>query len=166
MVKSIIYGQKFIQSESFDQLLGSLSDFGERANKKLGIKIFPENLSGRQISINKVINQLNNTFQLNALGLNPLSALSNLLGGNFQSVINAGTYFTRQDYLSTELWMAGNKMTRGEDSKKMIGAIEYFLPFTESYNKQLAKKLSLSKFSQENVQEFLMVLMKIGRAHV
>jgi hypothetical protein len=160
MVKAIIYGQKFIQSESFDQLLGSLSDFGERANKKLGIKIFPENLSGRQISINKVINQLNNTFQLNALGLNPLSALSNLLGGNFQSIINAGTYFTRQDYLSTELWMAANKMTRGEDRDKMIRSIEYFLPFTESYNKELAKKLSLSKLSQENMQEFLMVLMR------
>jgi len=160
MMKSIIYGQKFIQSETFDQLLGTLSDFGERANKKLGIKIFPENLSGRQISINKVLNQLNTTFQLNALGLNPLSALSNLLGGNFQSMINAGTYFTKQDYLSTELWMAGNKMTRGEDSKKMIRAIEYFLPFTDSYNRELAKKLSLSKLSQENIQEFLMVLMR------
>jgi hypothetical protein len=160
MMKSIIYGQKFIQSESFDQLLGTLSDFGERANKKLGIKIFPENLSGRQISINKVLNQLNTTFQLNALGLNPLSALSNLLGGNFQSIINAGTYFTRQDYLSTELWMAANKMTRGEDSKKMVRAIEYFLPFTESYNRELAKKLSLNKLSQENIQEFLMVLMR------
>ena len=160
MMKSIIYGQKFIQSESFDQLLGTLSDFGERANKKLGIKIFPENLSGRQISINKVLNQLNTTFQLNALGLNPLSALSNLLGGNFQSIINAGTYFTRQDYLSTELWMAGNKMTRGEDREKMVRAIEYFLPFTESYNRELAKKLSLNKLSQENIQEFLMVLMR------
>lgn len=160
MTKSIIYGQKFIQSETFDQLLGTLGDFGERANKKLGIKMFPENLSGRQISINKVLNQLNNTFQLNALGLNPLSALSNLLGGNFQSMINAGTYFTRQDYLSTELWMAGNKMTRGEDREKMIRSIEYFLPFTDSYNKELAKKLSLSKLSQENIQEFLMVLMR------
>jgi hypothetical protein len=160
MTKSIIYGQKFIQSETFDQLLGTLGDFGERANKKLGIKMFPENLSGRQISINKVLNQLNNTFQLNALGLNPLSALSNLLGGNFQSMINAGTYFTRQDYLSTELWMAGNKMTRGEDREKMIRSIEYFLPFTDSYNKELAKKLSLSKLSQENVQEFLMALMR------
>jgi len=160
MMKSIIYGQKFIQSETFDQLLGTLGDFGERANKKLGMKIFPENLSGRQISINKVLNQLNTTFQLNALGLNPLSALSNLLGGNFQSMINAGTYFTRQDYLSTELWMAGNKMTRGEDREKMIRSIEYFLPFTDSYNRELAKKLSLSKLSQENIQEFLMVLMR------
>ncbi len=160
MVKGIIYGQKFIQSENFDQLLGSLGNFGEKANKKLGMKIFPENLTGRQLSINKIINQLNNTFQLNTLGLNPLSALSNLLGGNFQSIINAGTYFTKQDYLSTQLWMAGNKMTRGEDRDKMIRAIEYFLPFTDSYNRELAKKLSLSKLSQENIQEFLMVLMR------
>ena len=160
MVKGIIYGQKFVESESFDQLLGSLSDFGERANKKLGIKIFPENLSGRQISINKVINQLNNTFQLNALGLNPLSALSNLLGGSFQSVINAETYFTKSDFISSQLFLTAGKMTGGEDQKKFIGALEYFLPLTESYNKELAKHLSISKLSQENIQEFLMILMR------
>ena len=51
-------------------------------------------------------------------------------------------------------------MTSGEDREKMIRAIEYFLPFTESYNRELAKKLSLSKLSQENIQEFLMVLMR------
>jgi len=160
MVKGIIYGQKFVESESFDQLLGSLGNFGERANKKLGLKIFPENLSGRQISINKVINQLNNTFQLNALGLNPLSALSNLLGGSFQSVINAGTYFTKSDFVSSELFLTAGKMTGGEEQKKFVGALEYFLPLTESYNRELAKTLSINKLSQENVQEFLMILMR------
>jgi hypothetical protein len=42
----------------------------------------------------------------------------------------------------------------------MIRSIEYFLPFTDSYNRELAKKLSLSKLSQENIQEFMMVLMR------
>lgn len=159
MVKAVIYGQKYIQSETFDQILGSLGNFGEKANKKLGINIFPENLEGRQVSVNKIITQLNNTFQINALGLNPLSALSNLLGGNFQSIINAGTYFTKTDFMSTELWMLGNKMS-GKDHKKMIGALEYFLPLTDNYNSQIAKTLSLSKLSQENLQEFLMILMR------
>lgn len=160
MLKAIVYGQKFIQSETFDQLLGSFGNFGEKVNKKLGIKLLPENLEGRQVSVNKSINQLNNAFQLNALGLNPLSALSNFMGGSFQSIINAGTYFTKSDVISTELWMAGGKMLGGEDSKKMIGALEYFLPLTESYNKEVAKTLALSKLSQERIQEFLMILMR------
>lgn len=159
MVKSIIYGQRYLQSETFDQVLGSIGGFGKKANDKLGIKIFPEDMEGRQISINKVINQLNTTFQLNALGLNPLSALSNLLGGSFQSTINAGTYFTKTDFMATEMWLLMNKMT-GKDQKKMVGALEYFLPLTDSYNKEIAKTLSLSKLSQENIQEFLMILMR------
>ncbi len=159
MVKAIIYGQRYIQSESFDQILGSLGSFGEKANKKLGVKIFPENLEGRQVSVNKVITQLNNTFQLNALGFNPLSALSNLLGGTFQSIINSETYFTKTDFMASEMWLLLNKMT-GKDQKKMIGALEYFLPLTDSYNKEIAKKLSLSKLTQENIQEVLMILMR------
>jgi hypothetical protein len=159
MVKAIIYGQRYIQSESFDQILGSLGNFGEKANKALGIKMFPENLEGRQVSINKVITQLNNTFQLNALGLNPLSALSNLLGGSFQSIINAETYFTKTDFMASEFWLLINKMT-GKDQKKMVGALEYFLPLTEDYNKEIAKTLALNKLSQENIQEFLMILMR------
>lgn len=160
MVKGIIYGQKFVESETFDQILGSLGNFGERANKKLGFKLFPEDLSGRQVSINKVINQLNNTFQLNTLGLNPLSALSNLLGGTFQSIINSEVYFTKNDFTSSELFLLGGKMTGGQDQKKLVAALEYFLPLTDNYNREIAKQLSVSKLSQENIQEFLMILMR------
>jgi hypothetical protein len=54
----------------------------------------------------------------------------------------------------------------GEDKKMMIGALEYFLPLTDNYNKEIAKKLSLNKLSQENIQEFLMVLMRNSDLHV
>jgi hypothetical protein len=165
MMKAIIYGQRYLESESFDQVLGKLGNFGEKLNKKLGRKIFPENLSGRQVSINKVVTQLNNVFQLKTLGLNILSATSNFFGGTAQSVINAGTYFTKSDYFSTEAWMLMNKMG-GEDKKKAIGALHYFLPLTENYNKEIAKKLSLTNLSQERIQEFLMILMKETDLHV
>jgi len=165
MVKAIIYGQKYIQSDSFDLVLGKLGNFGEKLNKKLGVKILPENLSDRQLSINKVVTQLNNTFQLTTLGFNVLSATSNLFGGTAQSIINAGKYFTKTDYTSTEAWLIMNKMG-GQDAKKAIAALEYFLPLTENYNKEIAKTLSLSKFSAENVQEFLMILMRKTDLHV
>lgn len=159
MVKGIVYGQRYIQSESFDQLIGKLGTFGNKINEKLGMKIFPDNIENRQVSVNKLLSQLNTTFQLNALGLNPLSALSNLLGGSFNSIINSGTYFTKSDFLAAEMNLTVNKFN-GQDAKKMTGLLEYFLPFTDNYNQQLAKTLSLNKFSQENFQEFLMILMR------
>jgi hypothetical protein len=51
-------------------------------------------------------------------------------------------------------------MTKGPDQKKAIGALEYFLPLTDNYNKEIAKTLSINKLSQENIQEFLMILMR------
>jgi len=159
-IKAIIYGQRFIQSEVFDQLLGKLGNWGETFNEKLGMKIFPENLSDRQISVNKVIDSFNTQFQLNTLGLNPLSASSNFFGGHAQSLINAGKWFTKSDYISSELELFTNKLSNNETRKKFIGALEYFLPLTENYNREIAKKLSLKHLSQENIQDFLMIMMR------
>jgi hypothetical protein len=159
MMKAIVYGQKYLQSETFDQLLFKLGSWGETLNKKLGFKIFPENLSDRQVSVNKAIDSLNNTFQLNTLGLNLLSATSNRFGGTAQSIINSGKYFTKSDYAAAELRMFANKLG-GEDAKKILAAIEYFLPLTENYNAEVAKKLSVSKFNSQNLQDGLMILMR------
>jgi len=159
MVKAIVYGQRYIQSDSFDQLLFKFGNFGEKINKKMGMKIFPDNLSNRQVTINKALTQLNSSFQLSVLGVNPLSSISNLLGGGFQSTINAGVYFTKTQFITAENMLAVDKLT-GRNQKLMVGALEYFLPLTENYNKEIAKHLSISKLSQENIQEFLMIGMR------
>lgn len=162
MLKAIVYQQKFIESETFDQVLGRIGGFGKKINEKLGYKLLPENLEGRQLSLNKALNQLNNTFQVNALGLNFLSSMSNLFGGSSQSIINAGKYYTKSQFVSTEMWILGQKMggLDGLDRKKAIAALEYFLPLTENYGAEIAKKLALNKLSGENIQDFLMVLMR------
>ncbi len=161
MIKTVIYNQKYIESENFDQLLGKLGNFGENLNKKLGIKVFPENLKDRQISLNKSVDWINRAFQLKTLGLNPLSALSNFLGGNFQSIINAGTYFTKTDFMSTEMWMLSKKMMGGPvDAKTALAAMEYFLPLTENYSRETGKKLTINKLSGENAQDVLMWMMR------
>lgn len=165
MVKAIVYQQKYIESESFDQLLGKFGNFGKNINDKLGVKLLPENLEGRQLSINKIITQMNNTFQLNTLGLNTLSSMSNLFGGKTQSLINAGKYFTKQDFVSTEMWLLANKMG-GEDKQKMLAALDFFLPFTENYNRDAARKLSLNKVDDQAIQDFLMILMREGERAV
>jgi hypothetical protein len=158
-MKSIIYGQRFLTSETFDQLLGKLGTWGETLNKKLGINVFPEGLSERQVSVNKLINNLNNTFQLSALGLNILSASSNFFGGNAQSIINSGKYFTKGDYLASELEIFTQRLNV-PNQKKILAALQYFLPLTENYNREFAKKLSLNTMTQESLQDGLMILMR------
>jgi hypothetical protein len=165
MMKAIIYGQKYLTSDNFDQVLGKFGNFGEKINQKIGRKLFPENLQGKQISFNKVISNLNNQFQITALGLNFLSSASNYFGGNAQSIINSGKYFTKTDYLRNQAWILPGKMVGG-DKKKYIAALEYFLPLNENYNAEIAKTLSVSKLTQERIQDFLMVLMRSSDLNV
>jgi hypothetical protein len=159
MMKAIVYQQKYIESETFDQLLGRIGGLSKKINDKLGMKIFPESLEGRQISLNKTITNINNTFQINALGLNLLSSMSNLFGGKTQSLINSGKYFTKDDFIKTEFWLLQNKMG-GEDKKKNLAALDYFIPFTETYSKEMARDLSSLKVNEEKIQDFLMYLMR------
>jgi hypothetical protein len=161
MIKAIVYQQKYIESEAFDQLIGKFGNFGTTINNKLGFKILPESLDGRQLSINKAITHMNNVFQVNALGFNILSSSSNYFGGTIQGFINSGKYFTKSDYVSTEQWLLGNKMG-GEDKKKILAALDYFIPFTDNYNKQAATKLSINKLDDQALQDWLMVLMREG----
>jgi hypothetical protein len=170
MVKGIIYGQQFVQSEVFDMALGKISGFGKKLNEKLGMTIFPENLEERQLSANKFINTINTQFQLNALGLNALSSISNLFGGTTNGLINAGKYFTKLDFIKTQMWMFTNKMqgkilgknSLGENPKKALAALDYFLPFVDNYNREAAKTLSLNKLDEQALQDYLMWMMRKG----
>lgn len=174
MIKSVIYQQKYIQSEVFDVYLGKISGFGKNINDKLGMKIFPEDLEERQLSANKLIDNINTQFQLTTLGLNSLSAISNLFGGTANGIINAGKYFTKLDYLKTQMWFFTNKMqgkilgkaSLGEDPRKALAALDYFLPFVESYNRDAAKDLSLNKFDEQQLQDFLMWMMRKGETSI
>lgn len=161
MMKAIIYGQRYLESETFDQIVGKVGSWGKKFNEKLGVSWFPEDLSNRQLSVNKMIHSLNTHFQLSTLGFNLLSATSNFFGGNAQSIINAGKYFTKGDYIASEGELFINKLTNNKDRQKIIAALEYFLPYTDNEaSRELLKKLSISKVSQENFQDTLMYLMR------
>lgn len=165
MVKAIIYQQQYIQSDTFDQVLTSLGGTAKKVNDKLGFKILPEEMEGRQVSVNKIITQMNNNFQVMTLGLNPLSSISNLFGGKTQSFINSGKYFTKTQFVETEMWLLANKMG-GEDKQKMLAALDYFIPFTDNYNRDAGKNLSLSNLTDQHVQDFLMWMMRHGEEAV
>lgn len=159
MIKATIYDQKYINSEVFDQALGKVGKWGERLNEKLGYNIFPTKMDGRIISANKSIDTINRIFQQKILGINVLSSISNLLGGNFNAIINAGRYFTKGQFIAAEARLTLSKLS-GEDGRKVLAAVDYFMPLTESQNRDDIKELSLSRVSQEKVQDWLMALMR------
>jgi hypothetical protein len=157
MISAIVYGQKYIQDENFDIALGKI---GEKVNNALGMKIFPENVAGKQVSFNKLVSGLNGYFSSKTLGFSFLAPFSNLLGGSFQSVINAGTYMTKTDVTSAQAFMASKGLQKEEDNKKFAAAMQYFLPLTEDANREMARQMSILDFSQEKFQNALFWLMK------
>jgi hypothetical protein len=173
MIKAIIYGQRYIDNQNFDAALFKIGTWGETINKKLGINVFPENLEGRQVTLNKIVDNLNNSFSIATLGFNLGSSISNGLGGTFQSIINSGKYFTKNDFIAAETQVIINKFS-GEDKAKFFKAFEYFQPLTDNYNRDLAKRLSTniavegktankiaSNFAtEEGFQDFLMWMMR------
>lgn len=167
MVSAILYNQKYIQDDNFDMVMATIGNWGETINKKLGVKIFAEGLAGRQITFNKTVSSLNNFFRLKTLGLSFLAPMSNLLGGTFQSLINAGTYMTKTDLLSAQAMMASKFMgVKTDEIKKFVGALDYFLPLIENYGRELANKLALNKFNGDNFQVALMKLMQLTDKNV
>lgn len=160
-MKALIYGQKYVQSERFDVLMGQVNPLFMKINKTIGFKLFPENLEGRQISLNKTIDGINNWFQIKALGVNPVTALSNRLGGFFQSVINAGTWFNKMDVMKAEAQLLTTHLN-GESGKKFIAALRYFMPFTENANRETMKKLAGTWLDASTIQDWLMVMMRSG----
>jgi hypothetical protein len=165
MIKSIIYGQRYIDNQNFDAALFKIGGWGKTINEKLGINVFPENLEGRQITLNKIVDNLNNSFSIATLGFNLGSSISNGLGGTFQSIINSGKYFTKADFMAAESQVIINKLS-GEDKSKYIRAFEYFLPLTDNYNREFLKKLSVSKLSDEAIQDILMSWMRFADSTV
>jgi len=165
MIKSIIYGQKYIDNQNFDAALFKIGSWGKTINKKLGINVFPEKLEGRQVTLNKIADNLNNSFSIATLGFNLGSSLSNGLGGTFQSIINSGKYFTKTDFIAAESQVIINKLS-GEDKSKYIRAFEYFLPLTDNYNREFLKKLSVSKLNDEAIQDILMSWMRFADSTV
>ncbi len=160
-IATLIYGQKYVKSETFDQMLGKVNDFTTAINKALGRKLLPEDIGEKQLSMNKSIDVLTSWFQMKTLGLSPLPALSNFIGGNLQLQINAGKYFTKMDVIKSEIELFSNKLT-GEDGKKIIAALKYFIPFNRNTNSDVARQLSVTPLTENGIQEFLMSLMRMG----
>jgi hypothetical protein len=127
MISALVYGHRDVSDRQLDIYLGKVPESLKKINQKLNFELFNEKYIGNAISFSRSMDALISYTQTKVLSFNPLSSLSNLLGGHYQAMINAGTYFTKGDFVSAEFSLASHgKMAQG-DKEFLKAAIDYFL---------------------------------------
>jgi len=79
------------------------------------------------------------------LGLNVLSAASNLFGGTVNAYMNQGKYFNKKDFLRAEMEMVSGRFYDNERYQKLAGFLDYLHAYVEDKTTEHIRGLSVSK---------------------
>lgn len=129
------------------------------AGKIAKFNINPETYKPTNISATKFIMMLNNFHQKRILGLNLSSAMSNLFGGAFSSGKLYSRYISENDLRNAWLTMTSG-IFKGEESEKIAGLVDYFLPYLNNREDYKSKQLSVNSTAKVLSQEWLMMPMR------
>jgi hypothetical protein len=159
-IDGTIYGKRFSTDQPDFGLSVGVEKIAKGINKVFGSEIVPmPDKQKIQISAVKMVDAMNRWFRLKAMGLNPLSGLSALLGGTANATLNAGTYGKKSDYIAANLRLVGGKFG-GTEGKRYAAIMKYFVAHTDSNVAQKAAKMSLNQFQRYLQSGDLMILLK------
>jgi flagellar hook-basal body complex protein FliE/tetrahydromethanopterin S-methyltransferase subunit G len=111
------------------------------------------------LSAKKSIDAFVQGFTLKSLGLNPMSAISNIFGGAVNAFINSGKYFTSGELMEAYRRIPECKFYT-EEGKKLVSLLNHFVPFTEDIAQHLGKNASKNQVVEWLSGDGLMVLMR------
>lgn len=134
--------------------------FANRVNSAMGSDMMP--LSKEEeifISVPKTISTLNRNISMKALGVNPVSALSNLFGGGIQSWFNANA-LEKKDFDIAKLIVGKANFLSTEEGKIIGGLLQYFSPYTSEETIQISRKYSLDEWNKWLSTNTLMTFMR------
>jgi hypothetical protein len=159
-IDGTIYGKRFSTDQPDFGLSVGVEKLAKGINKVFGSEIVPmPDKQKIQVSAVKMVDSMNRWFRLKAMGLNPLSGLSALLGGTANATLNAGTYGTQANYISANLRLIGGKFG-GAEGKKYAAVLKYFAAHSDNNLAQKAAKMSLNQFQRYLQSGDLMILLK------
>jgi hypothetical protein len=162
MVLSVVYGQKYTNTDQVDQTFGSVGGaLAKKINGVFGKDIIPEEVGNRKFSLVRLIDTANRAFQLKVLGLNVATSIANFVGANLQALIDSGNYFTKGEFLKNEWRLTTHKFT-GEEGQKLAAAMDYFIPLIDDQTRKQVKKMSVSQVNRFVMSDFLMSLQRTG----
>lgn len=159
-IDGTIYGKRFSTDQPDFGLSVGVEKLAKGINKVFGSEIIPmPDKQKIQVSAVKMVDAMNRWFRLKAMGLNPLSGLSALLGGTANATLNAGTYGNKSDYLAANLRLVGGRFG-GEEGKRNAALLKYFMAHSDGNLAQKAEKMSLNQFQRFLSSGDLMILLK------
>jgi hypothetical protein len=166
-LRALLYEQKYPLSDTDTSIsTGIMKQMKKIINGVAGKEVFTDLDKPSATSLFKSMDTLNRTFQLKTLGLDIISGAVNLFGANIQVITQAGNYFTKWDYFKNFNGLIGSKFKDNDDRKMFLQLIDTFMPLKDDPTYDKLKEAGLSKITQQNFSDWLMVFMREPEQHV
>lgn len=161
-LRVLLYDQKYVLSDSDTPLnVGKVINFVKKSvNSVAGKEIWKEEEKPTATSLIKTIDAANRGFQLKTLGFEFISGAVNAFGGNIQLATQAGNYFKAREVAKNELKLTKGLIFREKDGK-LMELINTFMPLKDDPSYEEFKKAGMSKLTQSNIGDMLMVFMRV-----
>jgi hypothetical protein len=166
-LRALLYEQKYPMSDTYTSIsTGLVKKMKKIINGVANKEIFTDLDKPSATSLFKSMDTLNRTFQLKTLGLDIISGAVNLFGANIQVITQAGNYFTKWDYFKNFNSLIGSRFKNDDDRKMFLQLIDTFMPLKDDPTYDKLKEAGLSKITQQNFSDWLMVFMREPEQHV
>jgi hypothetical protein len=166
-LRALFYEQKYPISDADTGLNISVKNFMKKAINKVARKeVLPIDENPDALSLVKMMDAANRAFQLKTLGFDFISGAVNLFGANVQMATQAGNYMKGREFIKNEMALIGNKFKNDDERKMFIQLIETFMPLKDDPTYDKLQKAGLSKLTNVNFGDWLMVFMRNPEQHV
>lgn len=166
-LRALFYEQKYPISDADTELNLSIKNGIKKAiNKVAGKEIFKPEENPDAISLVKTMDAANRAFQLKTLGFEVISGAVNLFGANIQMATQAGNYMKAREFIKNEIDLIGNKFKNEEERIMFSQLIETFMPLKDDPSYDKLQQAGLSKLTNINFSDWLMVFMRVPEQHV
>jgi hypothetical protein len=161
-LRVLLYDQKYVLSDADTPLkLGKVLNFIKGGvNKVAGREIWKENEEASPTSLIKTMDAANRGFQIKTLGLEIIPGLVNLFGGQAQMSAQSGNYFKYREFLKNERVILSQEFKNDEDKEIFIQMMDLFMPMKDDPAYEEYKKAGISKLTNSNLGDMLMVTMR------
>jgi hypothetical protein len=166
-LRALFYEQKYPISDADTALNISVKNFMKKAINKVARKeVFKVEENPDALSLVKTMDAANRAFQLKTLGFEIISGAVNLFGANIQVATQAGTYMKSREFIKNEMALIGNKFKNDDERKMFVQLIETFMPLKDDPTYDKLQEAGLSKLTNINFGDWLMVFMRNPEQHV
>jgi hypothetical protein len=161
-LRVLLYDQKYVLSDSDTPLnVGKVVNFVKKGvNTLAGKEVWKENENPTATSLMKTIDAANRGFQLKTLGFEFISGAVNAFGGNVQMAAQSGNYFKTREFAKNEAKIIKQDFQNNEDKEVFIQMVNTFMPLKDDPAYEEFKKAGMSKLTQNNLGDILMVFMR------